>query len=266
MKHSITEFTIIESLRQKSPHANPTGTFKKELQMLLEENKRTTHEAHAIKTPSQNRNLAVIGMFSFCLLIALGVIFNAIYTAQKATPNITSGGQSISMIAPTTDKTFDSSTEANSLSLGLQTEKLKSLTEAQAKVPYKIKVPSIVLANEKISEIKVSVANPNSPISQGNDLYITYSQDTTPLYRLTQSTFKGNKPEDGEKVIVNGVSGIYYKIPGIDSTDIITPDNEIIPRSYIVWDEGEIEYTISEVGQLSKEQLLKLANSLKEYK
>ncbi len=151
------------------------------------------------------------------------------------------------------------------LASSLPTEKLNSLNEAQAKLTYKIKIPSIKLKNETLDNIEVGAKN--SLLDDSNTLRLSYKDNGKVLYKVTQLTSAGNLPENSESVTINGVKGIYYYLGGEDyNPNSINIDNALVPRSYVTWKITNVTYEISEFGQLSKEDLLKIAKSLTDFK
>lgn len=201
---------------------------------------------------SMKRKLVVIGVISVAVVI-VGLLVKNTSKSNQATDNSTSQ----------TNATQEMTNTESAIPMLSQ----NSLAEAATLLNYTPKVPSVKIGNESLSEIRVGVKNPSSPIDESDALYLTYAEDNNVLFKTYQSSKNMTFPPDAEKVTINGNSGIYYLIPGDegDNANAVNSTNASVPRSYIEWQENTIFYEISEFGRLSKNQLIQLAESLTEY-
>ncbi len=136
--------------------------------------------------------------------------------------------------------------------------------DAQKLVSFPILQPRKMLGDEVLSEIRVG--GRNNGIDDTDSIYLTYTLHSKNLYQIYESTKLGSVPADAESILVKpNVSGNFYRLPQaeIESSNVSASKNGSVPRSYIFWKEGSVHYSISEYGELSKENLMAIATSLK---
>lgn len=180
-------------------------------------------------------------------------------------------------------------------------EKYTNLDDAQKSLSYKIKLPSKIVSDESISKIQIYKEGESMKLSQELVIIFRDSKDKK-IYTIGEGLRKdfditktkiislshnkevyGDRELNLQRVTINGKDGIYSTCedmnPGPEDCSIPTETEnsktmtstgdsirESIGRSGIYWIEGDISYSISEYGDLSKDQLVELGNSLQDYK
>lgn len=161
------------------------------------------------------------------------------------------------------------SSDSTSLSSSLPTLPINDLEAAKSTLPFKPYVPGIHIAEEILESASL---DPGTDGVGGKDaLYLIYvGGGNGTLYRIAETNQNSVYDPSSEVVTINfngsNVQGGYYELEEFTPGSVTTSGNGAAsPRSYVFWKVGEVTYEISEFGELSKAQLIQLAESMVEY-
>lgn len=242
---SQSEIDIIRMLSSQA--AEPHFDFAESLRSRLLERERELNNYQPVRRNVMKFTL-LVGLCSLVIIAGSLTIFllgkddEPIQSTQTPTPNT-----------------------ATSLGSSLPNQQAQSLDEAKKSLSFVPSQPSVKINNETLSNIKVGIKN--NMIDDSDTLYLTYSDSTGTLYKVSETTKPGNYPSETEVVSLtlngNEIAAWYYEIPEFEAGEgAISSSDATSPRSYIFWTVGEVTYEISEFGRVSRQQLIELAQSL----
>ncbi len=265
MKYTKEDKNLIANLRMISLPSDHKDDFKEKLSQSI-------NSQYPTAWPGKSFNLNFIFfimnkevLFIFIALLVLAVFAVGGYTIYTNSNKYTG----ITGVTGTTNRyevTEQIPESDNSLSTSLPTNEFDSLSDAQKDLSYTIKVPTVKVGSEGIAKIRTSIKN---EFDDGQNLFVTYAQNGKPMYEISYAIQTFGYPGDVEKIQSGSITYSYSAIESFEENqneNSVSLGDIYSARSYIFWKDGEVSYQISEFGKVSKEELIKLADSMKAIK
>lgn len=253
------ELDIIKSLSASS--AQPRPEFRDSLRRkLIEREKQLTNKDRKWRLVMSYQK---IGLVVAGLVLAVGA---AVWFSRGGDQPVQQDNQQVANGEAVPEES--TSLDSTSLSSSLPTVPINDLEAAKSTLPFKPYVPGIHIAEEILDSASL---DPGEDGVGGKDtLFLTYDGGNGTLYRIAETNQNSVYDPSSEVVTINfngsNVQGGYYELEEFTPSSVTTSgDGAASPRSYVFWKVGEVTYEISEFGELSKAQLIQLAESMVEY-
>lgn len=240
------ERNVVHILSAKAAEPNPL--FKESLLRNLE-NRELQLTGKKSKRRTAMSTKVTGGLFAGMILLSGLLVWLVMHQRND-------NGEDIAMTQETaTDQSTQRMAQSSTMSSELAGDDVQ---DPLSQLSFTPKQTTILLGSEVPDPMRVGTGN--GMVDDTDTLYMSFSDESGVMYTIVQTTKSGNYPEDALPVTITvggtDIQASYYVVS--EESD----PSGTSPRTYLFWSDGGIYFQISEYGRVSKDDLIRLANSL----